>query len=60
MALYNRILRTYYQSFGKEFVIMGFVEEKGDIKKTPFYPADSLFYEAFFNKKNLIKFGIWG
>jgi hypothetical protein len=51
MALYNRILRTYYQSFSKEFVIMGFVEEKGDIKKTPFDPADSLFYEAFLIKR---------
>jgi len=47
MALYNRILRTYYQSFSKEFIVIGLIEEKEGIKKVPFDPSNNLFYDAF-------------
>jgi len=51
--LYNRIIRTYYQSFRDSFIISGLAEiEEGIIKEVDFDPDSTFFYLVFFVKRN--------
>lgn len=50
--LYQRILRTYYPDFSKQFMISGLVPVKQGYREVAFDPADNHHYLAFFIQKN--------
>lgn len=50
-ALYNRIIRTYYQSFSEQFAIWGIVETENGTDEIEFNPGMSCFYLVFFIKR---------
>ena len=49
--LYNRILKTYYLEFSKEFTITGIVEKRGTIFEIDFEPEFPGKYLVFFIKR---------
>jgi hypothetical protein len=50
-TLYHRILKMYYQSFIKEFVITGLINSEKGLVEVPFEPRGSVKYLAFFVKR---------
>lgn len=49
--LYNRILKTYYPIFSKEFAIAGVIDTDNDIQIVPYDPKSDHEYLAFLIKK---------
>jgi len=49
--LYNRILKTYYLEFSKEFIITGMVEKRGRVFEIDFEPEFPGKYLVFFIKR---------
>jgi len=49
--IYNRIIKTYYQSFSKIFIVSGLTEVKGELKEVVYDPLGTCFYAAFFVKR---------
>jgi len=49
--LYNRIIRTYYQSFSKTYYVVGAIETETGRESVPFDPSTSLVYSVFFVKR---------
>lgn len=49
--LYNRIIRTYYQSFSKTYYTVGAIETEAGTEIVPFDPAVSIVYSVFFVKR---------
>ena len=49
--LYNRIIRTYYQSFSKTYFVLGAIETEAGRESVPFDPTTSLVYSVFFVKR---------
>lgn len=50
-ALYNRILKTYYQSFSKKFKITGIVKTNEGNVQVPFDPMSTNLYYSFLIKR---------
>jgi hypothetical protein len=46
-ALYNRMIRTYYQAFSECFIITASVKTKNGTKEVPFDPSSSQLYLGF-------------
>lgn len=51
LILYRRILRTYYIEFSEEFIMTGFILEKGHYKEVPFESQSETEYLAFFIRR---------
>ncbi|ANI89293.1 hypothetical protein A9P82_08315 [Arachidicoccus ginsenosidimutans] len=51
LVLYRRILKTYYVEFSEEFIITGFILEKGHYKEVIFEPKSETEYLAFFIRR---------
>jgi len=49
--IYNRIIKTYYQSFSKIFVVSGATDAKGRSEEVIYNPSDTCFYSVFFVKR---------
>ena len=49
--LYNRIIRTYYQSFSKTYFVFGAIETETGRESVPVDPTISLVYSVFFVKR---------
>ena len=49
--LYQRILRTYYDAFSKEFIITGSILYENGYIEVPFDPVANIEYHVFFIKK---------
>jgi uncharacterized protein DUF6934 len=49
--LYNRIIRTYYQSFRKTYFVLGAIETEAGRESVPFDPTTALVYSVFFVKR---------
>lgn len=50
-ALYNRMVRTYYQIFSERFVITASAKTKNEIKEVPFDPSSTELYFGFYIKR---------
>jgi hypothetical protein len=49
--LYTRILKSYYASFSKEFIINGLIKKSGGYIKIPFDPKADLKFQGFIVKR---------
>ena len=49
--LYGRILRSYYQSFSKDFILMAIIGDKAENRTVLFDPRETSEYLAFFIKR---------
>ena len=50
-ALYNRMIRTYYQAFSECFIITASVKTKNEVKEVPFDPSATQLYLGFYIKR---------
>jgi hypothetical protein len=51
MKLYNRILKSYYSTFNKEFKISGFIKAGDDFEEVQFDPKLIINYTVFLIKR---------